>query len=309
MWGYPTVPGQWQPPQPYGYYGHPGYPQPQQQPWGHPMQPVPQPQPQQARRGGILGGLAAALIAFLKYGVALLKFGKFGATFISMAVSLFFYALLFGWQFAAGVVGLIFVHEMGHFTASKMLGVPVKAPMFIPGLGAFTTHAGLEADRRKEAIIAIAGPVTGAMAALFLYLLALSASEVTHGVALLLALGYFGFVITLFNLIPLNPLDGGRVAGAVSRWAYVGGLAIFAGLILFQMASDMPLNPFLIIIFIIGCISSWQRFQRAKHGQDAPPLDATTRAWIITAYVGLVVLAGVGMSLAHQTLAVNGFTR
>jgi Zn-dependent protease len=306
----PPTPGD-RPPWP-GYEPLPGHPQ-----WGYAVDPAhtqwqqpvhPPTTTERTTQRGILGGIAAAILAFLKYGLALLKFGKFGATFLSMAVSLWFYALFFGWKFAVGIVALIFAHEMGHFGASVMLGVPVSGPRFIPFLGAFTMHAGLEDDRRKEAIIAIAGPITGFLAGLGLYLLAQSADVVTDGVALMLVLAQWACMITLFNLIPLNPLDGGRVAGAVSRWAYVAGLAIFAGIIILEIASDIPLNPLLILFLLFGGYTSWQRFQRARRGQDPPPLDPVTRNWIIAAYIALVAASGLGISLTHNALALAGFT-
>lgn len=46
-----------------------------------------------------------------------LKFGKVGGTVITMLIALAVYAQLYGWRYAAGFIGLIFVHEMGHFIA------------------------------------------------------------------------------------------------------------------------------------------------------------------------------------------------
>ena len=43
---------------------------------------------------------------------------------------------------------------------------------------------------------------------------------------LLLALSDFGFMINLFNLMPLGSMDGGRIAGALSPWMNVAGLGI-----------------------------------------------------------------------------------
>lgn len=258
------------------------------------------------RNGGILGGLLAAVFAFFKYGLVALKFGKFGGTAISMVIAIWVYTLFFGWEFAVGVVLLIFIHEMGHYLTSRFEGVPVKAPLFIPMLGAFTAHAGLENDRRKEAIIAAAGPVFGFLAALLLYLFALSQPVVSHFVSLCFALSYFGFLITLFNLIPMVPLDGGRIAGAISKWANVAGLAAFAGLMLFMAVNDVPTNPFLLIILLFGAFTTWGRFQRARRGEDPPPLPGDAKLWLAVFYVGLIALSALLMSLAHGTLVGTG---
>ena len=66
-----------------------------------------------------------------------LKFGKFGITILSMIVSLGVYAIMFGWRYAAGFIGLMFVHEMGHYLAARQRGLPVGAPTFIPFMGAW----------------------------------------------------------------------------------------------------------------------------------------------------------------------------
>lgn len=47
---------------------------------------------------------------------------------------------------------------------------------------------------------------------------------------LLYSLAYIGLLLNLINLLPIHPLDGGRIATAVTRWLWlvglVGGLAI-----------------------------------------------------------------------------------
>src|ERR1035441_1767553 len=52
----------------------------------------------QQRRGGLAGGILAALAGLFKYGFLLLKFGKLSGTFISFGLSLLIYIGLFGWH-------------------------------------------------------------------------------------------------------------------------------------------------------------------------------------------------------------------
>ena len=65
------------------------------------------------------------------------KLGKFLITGGTMLLSVFAYALFFGWRYAVGLVILIFIHEMGHFMAARQCGLKVGAPTFIPFLGAW----------------------------------------------------------------------------------------------------------------------------------------------------------------------------
>lgn len=77
--------------------------------------------------------MTKALIALLMAG----KLGKFLTTGGTMLISIFTYALFYGWRYAVGLVGLIFVHEMGHYIAAKKSNLNVGAPCFIPFVGAW----------------------------------------------------------------------------------------------------------------------------------------------------------------------------
>src|SRR5436305_15333619 len=66
------------------------------------------------RRFGPIAAALVALLAKLKAVLLLLPKIKLFSTAGTMAVSLAAYAVLWGWQFAAGFIVLLFVHEMGH---------------------------------------------------------------------------------------------------------------------------------------------------------------------------------------------------
>jgi Zn-dependent protease len=258
----------------------------------------------QQRRGGLAGGVLAALAGLFKYGFVLLKFGKLSGTFISFGLSLLIYIGLFGWQFGLGAILLIAVHESGHMLFARAQRLPVSTPFFLFGFGAVVTTKGFR-DARQEAIVAIGGPVVGTAAALLCYLFALSLPE-GQTRYLFLALAYWGCLINLFNLIPMSPLDGGRVASAVSKWANVAGIGVLLVLIAGYTATGAALNPFLIIILLFGIFSTVGRFRRARTGQDPPPLAPHVRLAIGLAYAAILVISVVGMSAAHSTLLSHG---
>jgi Zn-dependent protease len=140
------------------------------------------------------------------------KFGflfvKLGGLFVSIAA----YALIWGWAFGVGFVALIFVHELGHIIEAKRQGLEVSAPTFIPFFGAYVTykHAGLPPFR--TATIALAGPFLGGVGAAACWAIGQSQdSNVFH------ALAFSGFLLNLFNLIPIGFLDGGAIARAASE--------------------------------------------------------------------------------------------
>ena len=269
-----------------------------------PWLPAPPPQrpvaPNRGREGGIVSAIGAGLVLFFKYGFLLLKVAKLGPTLISMVVALFFYTLFFGWEFAIGIVLLILVHESGHVIVSRQQGIPMSLPVFLGPFGAFTRMHQQPRDARQEAIIAIGGPVFGAAAAFacFLWALAIPAGHFHY---LLLALAYFGFFMNLFNLIPMSPLDGGRVANAISKWMNVVGIAIMA-VVAFWLS-----NPFAIIILILGIFTTWQRFRNARRGLEPASVPPSTRFAVGIAWMTMLAVCLVGMSLAHSAIVTSNF--
>jgi Zn-dependent protease len=259
---------------------------------------------QRTERRGIAGGLAAVGLTIAKYGALLFKVGKLGPTLISMAISLVVLAQIYGLAFGAGVLLLIAVHESGHMLFAKYEGLPVTAPIF---LGIFGAVMGLKAppkDARQEAVVAIGGPVVGSLGALAVYLLALSMPE-GHTRLVLTAIAYFGFFINLFNLIPVVPLDGGRVASALSVYANVFGLVIMALLLVFSAALHLA-SPFLFILLILGAFTTYKRFQTARaNPQYLASVPRRTRSYIGLAYVAMLSLTALGMGATHASLVDN----
>jgi Zn-dependent protease len=138
----------------------------------------------------------------------------------SMLISIVVYAYYFqDWRFAAGFVLLILVHEMGHVIANKYYGLSASPPIFIPFVGAVINLRQRPENAKVEGIVGIAGPVAGTVGAIVCYALYLQTR-----MPFLLIAAYAGFLMNLFNLLPIPPLDGGRVTAAVSPWIWMLGL-------------------------------------------------------------------------------------
>src|SRR5258708_17260494 len=161
------------------------------------------------------------MLKLIGYLLAAGKLGKVVITGGTMLLSVFAYALVFGWWYAVGFVLLIFVHEMGHFVAVSMRGLDVGAAMFIPFVGAWVQLKDMPHDVETEAFVGIAGPLAGTAAAFVCYMMARSYES-----NLLLALSYAGFFINLFNLIPLSPFDGGRITAIISPRLWLARLPV-----------------------------------------------------------------------------------
>jgi len=257
-----------------------------------------QPGSNRGRRNGVVAGILAFLglvLSKLSYvGLLVLKFKGLWFTVISTGVTALIYAQLFGWAFGVGIVLLILIHESGHVVVARIMGLPVTLPVMIPFLGAFVSMKQQPRSVAQESIMAIGGPVLGSMAAGLCYLGYLSMPTSTTG-QLLRALAYFGFLINLFNLIPLTPLDGGRVTSLLSKWFNVAGLLIAAGLLLFEMQVGTTVSPVLFLVLIFGAFATWQRFRSTALNPAYYAVDAQTKVIVGSLYLALLFALGLGM--------------
>jgi Zn-dependent protease len=175
--------------------------------------------------------IAVVLGFVLKFGVAAAKFG-------SIFVAVGGYALIWGWSFAVGFVLLILVHELGHYVEGRRQGFKPSLPVFLPFLGAFVAFKDERMNPWQHARIALAGPLAGGLGAAAVWLVG-----EWDGSRLLQALGYTGFLLNLFNLLPIGILDGGAIArafgylrkGGAPHRAYAVGAA-YVGLALLFVA-------------------------------------------------------------------------
>lgn len=171
-------------------------------------------------------------------------------------------ALAAGLPYAATLLTILLVHEMGHYVVSRVHGVPATPPYFIPapppipfGTMGAVIRMHLPSNRRVLFDVGAAGPWAGLLIAVPAVIVGLKFSEVkplephlgglifgdsilfnflvraTLGVSpedatILLhpvaVAGWFGLLVTSFNLLPVGQLDGGHVAYALlgrrHRW-------------------------------------------------------------------------------------------
>ncbi len=207
--------------------------------------------PEKKGSGKQKGALATAglvILSKLKWLLVTFKVFKFGGTLISLVLSLVTYAILFGWQFGIALIYVLFVHEMGHLVAAKIKGIRTTPAVFIPFMGAVIGMKERPKDAATEAFVAYGGPLFGLLSTLPPLFLFQATHQPIWGVTVLV-----GAMLNLFNLIPISPLDGGRIIGVLSPHIWLIGLI---GLGVF--AYFFP-SPILILIIILGIFSWWRR--------------------------------------------------
>lgn len=224
-----------------------------------------------------------------------LKLGKVTLTAGSMLLSLAIYAQIWGWQFAAGFVTLLFMHEIGHVGAARVRGLAVGAPAFIPFVGAFITLRDLPPDAEVDAYVAYGGPFIGTLAAFAAYFWARNADS-----QLGLAVAYSGFFLNLFNMLPLMPLDGGRITAVLGPRIWLLGAPIMLAFMLYQP------SPLLIIIALLALphlIAAWRYDPSLPESQRFYGLPGKTKFEYAVLYLGLLVLLALMTTRVHELLA------
>ena len=173
-------------------------------------------------------GAAGALLMKYKWLAFLLTKGKFvllGLTNLKTVLSLFafvgIYWALFGWWFAVGFVGSIFLHEMGHYITVRRYGFAADGPVFLPGFGAYVRWRGANVDPVVRSRISLAGPLYGLLAALVSMLIYFAT-----GAGVWLAVAHVGAWINLLNLIPVLIFDGQTAMTPLSRQERVAVLVV-----------------------------------------------------------------------------------
>ncbi|MDJ1006728.1 MAG: site-2 protease family protein [Paracoccaceae bacterium] len=121
------------------------------------------------------------------------------------------------------IVGSIFLHELGHAWGCLIQGVPVRRVMIYGG-GGFCEHARSTSPREDELIVAM-GPIVNAVlwAVSSLLLPFAPDGDITW---ILGSLAWINGVLLVLNLVPVMPLDGGKLFHLLLLWVMPGALAM-----------------------------------------------------------------------------------
>lgn len=222
------------------------------------------------------------------------KFSKVLVSIATMLFTIWVYAQLYGVRFAIGFVGLLLIHEMGHYAAARQRGLDVGLPAFIPFIGAYINLREHPHDAETEAYVAFAGPFVGTLAAFACFW---EASQ--SGDDFWMALAYSGFMLNLFNMIPLSPLDGGRITQVLSTRIWFLGVPLLIGLFLYRP------SPMIILIGIMALpnlLAAYRMGFSASDPEGYRDIPDATRYEYMLMYLGLTAFLAMMTFEAHQLL-------
>jgi len=200
-------------------------------------------------------------------------------TFLLFIVWLFWASAAGGGGFARAAqdVGFILaafacvvLHEFGHALTGRRFGVITRDITLLP-IGGVARLERIPRHPRQEVAIALAGPLVNvAIAGALLLFMQISPGKYVIGDPTVLERSFaarlflFNVVVTLFNLIPAFPMDGGRVLRALlaMRLDYVRATRVAANVgqgiaLLFGLLGLLG-NPMLILIALFVFIAAGQ---------------------------------------------------
>ncbi len=124
----------------------------------------------------------------------------------AIVASLVYY--FYDWTELTAVAAAITVHELGHLATLKLLGLNVCS--LKAELGGICISYRDGGGTAVDIIAAAAGPLAG-----ILYALGASRVFLATGERWLAISGGLSFILSAFNLLPIMPLDGGRILSAI----------------------------------------------------------------------------------------------
>lgn len=150
-------------------------------------------------------------------------------------------------------------------------------------------------SRRAEATIALAGPLTGAVLAAGTGLVYFATRTGALAAAAWMAL------INLFNLLPVVPLDGGRVVKSItcSIGSRTGLAAVIAGMLLGAVLAVTADLWIFVILIPLGLLDYLYDRHQERRAQRRPRRRAAQAAF--ACYAGLAILLWLFMlAMGHQ---------
>lgn len=186
------------------------------------------------------------------------------------AASFGVYSVLIDWRFAACVLLLIGIHESGHVWAMRRMGMRTRGFYFIPLIGGMAVPEEDFPSAWAEGYVALMGPLWGLIITLTAYLIYLSTDNQVFAVAAC----WMAFV-NLLNLIPIFPLDGGRVIRTLSQtFSGIKSIIVVIGISMFGMLYCALHDYWLFVFFgFLGMIEAFSEHHRKTEERFALQTD------------------------------------
>ena len=161
-------------------------------------------------------------------------------------------SVIFDLTFAVLVAVVIAIHELGHFLAMRAFGYRQVRMMLLPMVGGVTIGYEEKPDPVRRGWVSLMGPLPGIiLGAGLLWLMQWPGVDVVSLPPWLGTLAWLLLVINYLNLLPVPPLDGGRLVEDLlpARWAWLRVLVV-VGLCAIGILVSVLMGFWLLVVII-----------------------------------------------------------
>lgn len=164
-------------------------------------------------------------------------------------VSLLLFMLAFGMSFSINTVmvliAAIFIHESGHYLGMRLFKYKDVQVLFLPFIGGATLGSERKATALQRVIVYLLGPAPGIIMGTSCLLLSQA-----YSVEFLIEFGIFLLILNYINLLPIIPLDGGRIFELIlfSRISFLKSAFLILSIVILAAAGLSMNEPVLLII-------------------------------------------------------------
>ncbi len=190
------------------------------------------------------------------------------------------FSAVFDMSIAAMLLIVVLLHELGHVIAMRWVGIPVRGIYFIPFFGGVAIGESFGKSEAERGFVAMMGPAASMLTTGLFFWLSLQNSDSFFSDLALISAAVNGL-----NLLPILPLDGGRVLQALtSRLPPRGERAVHVVTLLLGLGLATWLRDYLLMALVL-LISPSVLSMRAKTFHKALPLTGVEAGWLTSGYV------------------------
>ncbi|MFP4550460.1 MAG: site-2 protease family protein [Spirochaetales bacterium] len=180
-----------------------------------------------------------------------------GAGVARLAVAMVIWGLLYSWTTAPILIGVLLFHEAGHYLVMLIAGYQNKRLVVVPPFGMAVSGEKADSSDWERFLLFMAGPLPGIALALALTaIFGMPETGTIFGEIVIML-----FVINYFNLLPVEPLDGGKIVATMFFKEHpiaqiVVNAAGAVGLGALSVALRDPLLGVLVVVMLILVIAN-----------------------------------------------------
>lgn len=166
--------------------------------------------------------------------------------FISLAIGIAIFGTAISFSAALFIIAALIVHELGHYIAMAVFGYTDRQILILP-FGAATLGEKTDAGALQKTVVFLSGPALGLIAGTVCLIVG-ARTEIKP----LIFCGGFFLILNYINLLPIVPLDGGRLfeLALFSRAPVLKSVFLIISLSLVVIVSILLRDPILILFAV-----------------------------------------------------------